>query len=45
MKTGDLEGAKNSFDKAAKYRDTIYPEDALDKNIGEIDAALSTGYA
>jgi Tfp pilus assembly protein PilF len=41
MKTGDLNGAKDSFAKAEKFRDTITPKGALDDNMEELSKLLS----
>lgn len=41
MKTGDLKGAKNSFDLALQHKDSIEPKDALDKNIQALNILLN----
>ena len=40
MRSGDLKGAKESFDLASKYKDTIRPQDSLDKNITELNVLI-----
>lgn len=36
MKSGDLAGAKKSFNQASKYKNSLNPEDSLDKNMAEL---------
>ena len=40
MRSGDLKGAKESFDLASKYKDSIHPQDSLDKNIAELNILI-----
>ncbi|MBV1914563.1 MAG: hypothetical protein KUG72_04205 [Pseudomonadales bacterium] len=40
MRSGDLKGAKKSFDLASKYKDSIHPKDSLDNNIAELNILL-----
>lgn len=40
MKTGDLEGAKSSFEQASQYKDTVKPQGALEKNMDELNVLL-----
>lgn len=40
MRTGDLKGAKKSFDIASKYKGSIHPQESLNKNIEELDKLL-----
>lgn len=40
MRTGDLNGAKESFDLASKYKESVHPQEFLDKNIDELNTLL-----